>query len=158
MAKRMPELIEKHCAATIYLVSQERPKKVLLLHHKKFDTWLPPGGHREIDENHYEAAIRETLEETGIDVSDYLPKPERLDERAVSLPCPDYISEERIDPHGDCPEHFHLNMVYLVEIPIQEAECQECESHDIGWFSVDEVKSLPMFENVKIFVDKIFSK
>ncbi|RLS89050.1 MAG: NUDIX domain-containing protein, partial [Planctomycetota bacterium] len=43
-------------------------KKVLVIHHKKLDKWLPLGGHIELDEDPEQAALRETLEESGLAV------------------------------------------------------------------------------------------
>ncbi len=54
----------RHFTATTYLV---KGRSVLLLRHKKLNTWLPPGGHIEPNETPEEAARREILEEVGID-------------------------------------------------------------------------------------------
>lgn len=40
--------------------------KVLLVHHPKYDKWLPMGGHVELDEDPEEALFREIEEETGL--------------------------------------------------------------------------------------------
>jgi len=40
--------------------------KVLLIHHKKLDRWLPPGGHIELDEDPDQGLFRELEEETGL--------------------------------------------------------------------------------------------
>jgi ADP-ribose pyrophosphatase YjhB (NUDIX family) len=40
--------------------------KVLLLYHAKLGLWLPPGGHVEVGELPDDAAVREVLEETGV--------------------------------------------------------------------------------------------
>ena len=45
-----------------------RDKKVLLIHHRKLDKWLPVGGHIELDEDPEAAALREAWEETGFEV------------------------------------------------------------------------------------------
>lgn len=42
--------------------------KVLLIHHKKLDLWLPPGGHIEKNETPDGALIREIKEETSLDI------------------------------------------------------------------------------------------
>jgi 8-oxo-dGTP pyrophosphatase MutT (NUDIX family) len=41
-------------------------ERVLLLFHAKLAMWLPPGGHVDPDELPDEAAVREVLEETGV--------------------------------------------------------------------------------------------
>lgn len=156
-SKEIPFPGEKHYTATVFLVTEEQPQKVLLLHHKKMNKWMPPGGHQEAGENPCEAAIRETLEETSIDISEYLPKPKRIDNRAVLLPLPRYILEERIDARGEQPEHYHLDFIYVVPVPYQEVKHQQEESHAIGWFDKTEVGELPTFENVTILITAILN-
>ena len=43
-------------------------RKVLLIHHRRLDKWLPLGGHVELDEEPEQAALRETREESGFEV------------------------------------------------------------------------------------------
>ena len=43
-------------------------KKVLLIHHRKLDLWLPVGGHIEKDETPDDALRREIKEETNLDI------------------------------------------------------------------------------------------
>ena len=42
--------------------------KVLLIHHRRLDKWLPLGGHIELDEDPEIAALREAKEESGLEV------------------------------------------------------------------------------------------
>jgi 8-oxo-dGTP diphosphatase len=42
--------------------------KVLLIHHKRLDLWLPVGGHIDKDETPDEALVREVKEETNLEV------------------------------------------------------------------------------------------
>ena len=155
MSKKNPFRGEKHYTSTVYVVTEQQPRKVLLIHHKKLNKWMPPGGHQEETENPYETAIRETREETGIDINGYLPKPVPIDDRALSLPIPQYIFEEKIDPHGNQVEHYHLDMVYVVYLPHQHVSHQEDESHSVGWFMREEVEKLPIFENVLMLIRSI---
>lgn len=157
MSKEIPSPGEKHYTSTVFLVTEETPQRVLLLHHKKMGKWMPPGGHQVDDENAYETAIREVREETGVDITEYLPKSKQIDDRAVSLPLPRYILEERIDARGEQPEHFHLDFIYVVTVPYQEVSRQEAESHSIGWFTEEEVGKLPVFENVAILINAILN-
>ena len=55
----------KSITATVYVVNDG---KVLLHLHKKYNTWFPLGGHVEVDEFPYEAAIREVKEESGLEI------------------------------------------------------------------------------------------
>lgn len=64
-----------------------------------------------------------------------MPEATKLDDRAISLPMPEFILQERIEARGGHPEHYHLDMVYVVKVPMQEVKHQESESHGIKWFS-----------------------
>lgn len=149
---------QKHYTATVLVVSENEPRKFLLVHHKKFDKWMPPGGHIEKMENPVEAAVREVEEESGIDIKPFLEKVKSIDDRAKSLPLPKFILEEKIDAHGRQPKHYHLDFVYVIEVPLQDIRRQEKESHDIGWFTVEETKDLPMFDNVRQEIDMTLAK
>lgn len=141
---------DKHYTASAIILSTGNPTKVLLLHHAKLDKWIQPGGHQEPNENAYEGAIREALEETGINIADYLPAPVRLDEYSEQLPVPDLILEEHIDAHGTEPEHIHLDMMYIVRIPEQPVQVEAGKAHDLRWFTIEEVERLKTFEELRM--------
>jgi len=141
--------LEKHYTSSVILISDTKPAKTLLIHHKKYDKWMPPGGHQDPNENPVETAIRETREETGLDISDALGRFERLDAGASLIPQPQYFLEEGpIPAFGDQPEHFHLDHVYVVRVPHQEPVHNQDESHAIGWFTLEESEKLHSFDNV----------
>ena len=59
-------IAEGHLTGSAVVVS-ERGDRVLLLHHRKLQRWLQPGGHADPRETSGEAvALREAHEETGI--------------------------------------------------------------------------------------------
>ncbi len=150
------EYHEKQLTASILLIAQENPEKVLLIHHKKHGCWLQPGGHVEKFENPLEAAIREAQEETGIDVSPWLQTGPKIDTYAYQLPIPDYTAEYLIPPHGDEPEHYHVDWLYVVRLPnTQEIHREKRSSHDIGWFTLEEALDLPMFTNTQYFLKQM---
>lgn len=138
---------ERQFTASVLLVSQKNT--VLLVHHKKLGVWLQPGGHVEPFETLLEAAHRECREETGIDISSYLVPGQRVDDYAYPLPVPQFILEEKIPAHGEQPEHFHIDCIYVVRLPEQSYFHNRQESHGIGWFSRPEVEKLPTFQNTK---------
>ena len=43
--------------------------RLLMIHHKKLDMWIPPGGHIEKDETPDDALIREIKEELNLDIT-----------------------------------------------------------------------------------------
>lgn len=148
---------EKHFTASVWIISKGMPKKALLLHHRKHEKWLQPGGHVEKFENPVEAAIREVKEETGVDISFLAKKVQTIDVEASFLPVPTYLMEQYIPPHGDEPEHFHLDMQYVVEVDEQEIVHNIQESHDIGWFTLEEVLTLPIYKDTKIILSKLLN-
>lgn len=149
---------EKHFTASVLVVSEETPKKILLVHHKKTGMWLQPGGHIEQFENPIEAAVRETQEETGVDVGFLMDRIKKIDAFASVLPVPDFFLEEAIPAHKDEPAHFHLDHFYIVHIPLQDVRVQAEESHDIGWFGLEEALLLPTYENTQLLIKQVLGK
>src|SRR5258706_5234513 len=79
--------------------------RVLLIHHRKLDKWLPLGGHIELDEDPEQAALREAKEESRLEV-------ELLGERpATTSPgTPALISPRLLDIHRITDTHAHSCM------------------------------------------------
>ncbi len=146
---------DKQFTASGVLVSTEEQQRILLVHHKKLNTWLQPGGHVERDENPYEAAVREVMEETGIDISAHLRPGEKLDEYAYILPEPRWIMEQEIPAYEDTPLHYHIDHLFVIHIEWQEPRSSEKESHSIGWFTKEEALLLPMFKNTQCIVEAV---
>lgn len=146
---------EKQFTASVWILSSDSPKKVLLIHHKKLGRWLQPGGHIERFENPLEAAVREVKEETGIDIGFLKDQVHFIDDNASFLPIPKFLMEQTIPAFEDQPKHYHLDINYLVEIPEQSLKLSEHESHDIGWFTKEEISKLPFYKDTKIIVEKL---
>jgi 8-oxo-dGTP pyrophosphatase MutT (NUDIX family) len=95
---------------------------IVLLRHLKIGTWLQPGGHVDPGETPWEAARREVIEETGLDV-DYLDgHPELV-----------HVSVHDV-PDG----HTHLDLRYLFAGGAMDPDPPEEESQDVHWFTWDE--------------------
>ncbi|HEX2864747.1 MAG TPA: NUDIX domain-containing protein, partial [Deinococcales bacterium] len=91
------------------------PPRLLLHPHPKLGLMLPPGGHIEPNELPDEAALRETLEETGLEVT-------LLGERAPGFPAADGLPVQLVRPRGIQletikPEHEHIDLVYFATLP-----------------------------------------
>jgi 8-oxo-dGTP pyrophosphatase MutT (NUDIX family) len=146
---------EKQLTASVWIISNSNPKKLLLVHHKKMGKWQQPGGHVDLFENPVEAAVREVREETGLDIGFLLKQIRPIDEDASFLPIPDFFMEQTIFPNADQPKHFHLDINYVVRIPEQEVSLNEKETHGIGWFTKEEIAELQTHGDTKVIVEKL---
>ena len=112
-------------------------RRVLLRYHDKYDMWLVPGGHIELDETPEMAALREVKEEVGLDVRLYVGRKHEddADERYALIP-PEYM-----DIHPTSPEHRHISMIYFASsdsMNIKEPDNHE-KSRGIRWMTREEL-------------------
>jgi 8-oxo-dGTP pyrophosphatase MutT (NUDIX family) len=126
-------IAEGHLTGSAITVSADG-SRVLLLHHRKLDRWLQPGGHGDPGETTgEEVALREALEETGL-------RGLRLHPAA---PRPLDVDVHDIPARGREPAHEHLDLRYLVVAPDGGAIAPDlAELHDIRWVPWDEVDAL----------------
>ncbi len=102
------------------------PRGVVLLEHKRLGIWLQPGGHIDPGETPWDAALRETREETGLVVSFAGP----FDAEGV----PELV---HVDVHEGGRGHTHLDLRYLIEGGDADPDPPEEESQQIDWFEWD---------------------
>lgn len=110
--------------------------KILLIHHKKLNKWLPVGGHIEINETPDDAFIREVNEETGLTVTILSDKPQVKFEGVKFLYTPEFI-----DIHDITDNHKHIGLIYFAISDSQIVSLAEKEHNAIKWFSLDELKN-----------------
>jgi 8-oxo-dGTP pyrophosphatase MutT (NUDIX family) len=120
--------------------------KVLLVHHRKLDKWLPLGGHIELEEDPEEAALREAKEESGLDVELLGERPPTTESGTRALIAPRFL-----DIHRITDTHEHIGMIYWARPRGGAVALATEEHHDIRWCSGDELDSLqpPMSNAVK---------
>jgi len=128
-----------HLTASAFILSRDGGR-VLLLHHRKLDRWLQPGGHAEPGEASGEAvALREAREETGIAALALHP----------DAPRPVDVDVHAIPAHGSERAHHHLDLRYVVMAPEGAALLRSSmETNALRWFAWDELAGLGLDEGL----------
>jgi len=111
-------------------------ERALLTFHAKLGKWLQLGGHCDGDANLAAVALREAIEESGIEDLTIDPMPVDLDVH----PIPARKSE---------PEHLHLDTRFLVFAPEGARERPGEESLELRWFTREEVDELETDDSVR---------
>jgi len=126
-------------------------QKVLLIHHRKLDRWLPLGGHIELDEDPEQAALREAKEESGLEV-------ELLGERAPTTEpgTRALVTPRFLDIHRITDTHEHIGLIYWARPRSGTIQLAPDEHHNICWCTADELDGLqpPMSDAVKWYCRK----
>jgi 8-oxo-dGTP pyrophosphatase MutT (NUDIX family) len=125
--------------------------KVLLIHHRKLDKWLPLGGHVELDEEPEQAALREAKEESGFEVELLGDRPPTTEPGTRALIAPRFL-----DIHRITDTHEHIGMIYWARPKNGALKLASLEHHDIRWCSTDDLEGLqpPMSKAVKWYCRK----
>ncbi|MFZ0826971.1 MAG: NUDIX domain-containing protein [Verrucomicrobiia bacterium] len=127
----------------IFIVQAE---KLLLIHHRQLDKWLPLGGHVELDEDPEQAALREAKEESGLDVELLGDRPPTTGPGTRALIAPRFLDIHRIHE-----THEHIGMIYWARPKQGKVVLAAEEHHDIRWCSAADLDKLdpPMSDAVK---------
>jgi 8-oxo-dGTP pyrophosphatase MutT (NUDIX family) len=102
-------------------------RRGIVLHmHKRLHRWLQPGGHLDPGEGPWDAALRESQEETGLVLAHPLGGPRLL----------------HVDVHGAAAGHTHLDLRYLLVAPDRAPAPPPGESQEARWFGWDEAAAV----------------
>jgi 8-oxo-dGTP pyrophosphatase MutT (NUDIX family) len=124
-----------HLTASALVLDHKR-ERALLTFHRKLNRWLQLGGHCDGDANLARTALREAVEESGIEALAIDPTP--LDVDVHSIPA----------RPGE-PEHWHLDTRFLVLAPPGAVATVGEESLDLRWFSPDDLVRIPTDDSVR---------
>ena len=132
----------------IFIVHEGR---VLLIHHRNLNKWLPVGGHIELDEDPEMAALREAKEESGFDIELIGERPPTSGKGTRALIAPRFL-----DIHYISATHEHIGMMYWARPKTGQLTLASAEHHDIRWCSSEELDALqpPMDQAVKWYCRK----
>jgi 8-oxo-dGTP pyrophosphatase MutT (NUDIX family) len=116
-----------------------RRNRVLLHWHAKLGRWLPPGGHIEPNELPDEAAAREVIEETGVEIELVGDGLNTIDEpgqpRQLCRPLGIQLADI-------APGHQHIDLVYL-------ARGLSDGNLEARWVSIDDLDALELTTEVR---------
>jgi 8-oxo-dGTP pyrophosphatase MutT (NUDIX family) len=118
----------------IFVVQSSR---VLLIHHRKLDKWLPLGGHIELEEDPEQAALREAREESGLEVELIGERPPTTEPGTRALIAPRFL-----DIHRITETHEHIGMIYWARPKNGTLTLAELEHHDLRWCSSADLDAL----------------
>ena len=114
---------------------------VFLVHHKKLDKWLQPGGHVDGSPDVLTEAIREAVEETGI---------KKLSPLSANI---FDLDIHTIPERDEEPEHFHYDVRFLLQAHDDKFLISE-ESNAGVWLPLDKIKEYSQEESVLRMVRK----
>ena len=114
-----------------------RGGKILLIHHRGLDKWLPLGGHIELDEDPEIAALREAREESGLEVELLGERPPTTEPGTRALIAPRFL-----DIHRITDTHNHIGMMYWARPRQGSVTLAGDEHHDIRWCASAELDGL----------------
>jgi 8-oxo-dGTP pyrophosphatase MutT (NUDIX family) len=116
---------------------------ILLVHHKRLDRWLQPGGHIDPEDGSaIDAARREVVEETGVALADT--DPELLDIDIHPIP----------SGKGE-PRHRHFDLRFLLQAAGAVLEPADAEVNAAAWVPLGEVKELSNEASLRRMVSKL---
>lgn len=116
-----------HITASVWALTPDY-KQVALLHHKKLDRWLQPGGHADGDENVQRVALKELAEETGItDVT-------LLGDTFFDIDIHAIPARKEVPAH----EHYDVRFACVANDPQQLVKNEE--SNAVDWISLDDLE------------------
>lgn len=129
------KLKEGHITGSAWVVSKDG-WQVLLTHHKKLNRWLQLGGHADGNSDVLRVAIREAVEESGLE------RVGPISEKIFD------IDIHRIPERGQEPEHYHYDVRYALKAAGNEGYVVSDESHNLGWIEIEKLSELTEEESM----------
>lgn len=119
-----------HFTASSWLLNREHTK-VLMVYHNIYHSWSWTGGHADGEEDLLKVAVREAMEETGVQTIRV------VSEEIFSLEI--LTVDGHIKRGSYVPSHLHLNLTYLLEADEQEVlRVKPDENSGVKWFDPEE--------------------
>ena len=114
----------------------------LLVHHRKLNRWLQPGGHIEDDDTVLDTALREAREESGL--TQLRPMGDAIFDVDIHL----------IPARGTESAHFHYDVRFLLMADPGDTLQVSAESHALRWFTLEEIEAMDEGPSIDRMVKK----
>jgi len=139
-------------AVTIFITYDN---KVLLIHHKKLNRWLPVGGHVELNENTDQALFREVQEECGLEIEVLGEKPTIEASDTTFLYTPSFLNIHKISD-----THQHIGLIYFAKAKSSAFIHNQEEHNAIRWFSREDLEKeeFNLSNVVRFYANKALDK
>lgn len=135
-----------HITASAWLVNHDF-SKFFLMHHKKLNIWVQPGGHCDGNPNVLEVAVKEAQEESGI--ANIVPVSEKIFDLDI----------HQIPANKKEAAHYHYDVRFLLQAKdADDSLVKNDESYDIRWFNAADLDSLQPKEESVIRMARKFLK
>jgi 8-oxo-dGTP pyrophosphatase MutT (NUDIX family) len=134
--------LKGHIVGSALLLSPDMTK-TLLTHHGFLNIWVQFGGHADGNPDIAAVALRETQEESGIDDVELL-TPYIVDIDVQDIPA---------RPARNEPAHLHYDIRYITRARTMDFRISD-ESHNLKWFSLDELAGMDLEFSMKRMVAK----
>ena len=123
------ETLKGHVTGSAWIVDQTKGK-CLLIHHRKLQRWLQPGGHADGCPDIEYVARKEAEEETGL--------------KQLQLWQPDIFDLDihLIPERGMTPEHYHFDVRFIYQGSTKDTLSLSPETNDVAWWDLDEALHL----------------
>ncbi len=133
--------LKGHITASAFVVDRAA-RKLLLIHHKKLNKWLQPGGHCDGDEDTLAVAIKEVFEETGVQIP------------AQNQPIID-LDIHTIPERKEVPEHEHFDVRYLFDSDSTRPLIRNHETLALQWIFWEDIRKYTEEESVLRILKKV---
>ncbi len=121
-------LLTGHVTASAWVLTPDY-EQVALLHHRKLDRWLQPGGHADGDQNIYRVALKELEEETGITAV------QLIGNSFFDLDIHTIPARKEVPEH----EHFDIRFAFVAQNPNQLKKNEE--SNEVAWININDLEN-----------------
>jgi len=112
-------------------------EKLLIVHHRRLDRWLLPGGHVEPEDSEiWDTARREVMEETGARLLPYAAPPLAG------------MDVHGIPPNSREPYHLHHDLLFAFRAASLEVRASN-ESREVAWASPAEFDRYTLPDNIR---------